>query len=40
MKDITTINIKKSTHERLVKIGKFGQSFDDIVNDLIDKFNS
>ena len=37
MEKITTINIKKKTYEKLVKIGQFGQSFDDVINTLLSK---
>jgi len=37
MDKITTVNIKKKTHEKLAKIGQFGQSFDDVINALISK---
>jgi predicted CopG family antitoxin len=35
MENITTINIKRKTHEKLAKIGQFGQSFDDVINALM-----
>lgn len=33
----TTIVVKKETRDRLKKIGKKGESYDDIINRLIDK---
>jgi len=33
----TTIRIKKPTKKRLEKIGKFNESYDDLINRLIDE---
>jgi len=35
--EITTIQLKKETVERLKKHGEFGQSYDDLLNTLLDK---
>lgn len=32
----TTINIKNSTRDKLRKIGKFGEDYDDIINRLLE----
>jgi len=32
-----TVTIRKKTHEKLAKIGQFGQSFDDVINSLLHK---
>ena len=37
MKDVTTISITKETKKKLGELGQFGQTFDDIVSDLIKK---
>ena len=34
---LKTIKIKEKTHKRLLNLGKKGESFDDIINRLIDK---
>ncbi len=36
MSSITTIQVKKSTRDRLVEIGKKKETYDDIINRLID----
>ena len=36
MSNITTIQVKKSTRDRLVEIGKKKETYDDIINRLID----
>lgn len=36
MDEITTIAIRKSTRERLSTFGKYGDSADDIINNLLD----
>ena len=35
----TTVLVESSTRERLKKIGKKGQSYDDLINELIDSKN-
>jgi len=35
MENITTISVKKTTKSKLEKIGRFGQSFDDIIGELL-----
>jgi len=40
MEKITTINLKIKTREKLAKIGKFGQSFDDVINSLLSMENN
>jgi len=35
MEKVTTINLKIKTREKLVRIGQFGQSFDDVINSLL-----
>lgn len=37
MPDVTTIEVKKTTHMRLKSIGLMGESFDTLVNRLIDE---
>lgn len=37
MEDITTISITKKTKLKLAEYGKFGDSYDDILNQLISK---
>jgi len=39
MDDITTISVTKKTKLKLAKYGKFGDSYDDILNQLITKVN-
>jgi len=39
MADITTIELKKTTHGKLKSLGEMGESFDDVVNRLIDFYN-
>jgi len=34
------LNVKPDTYERLVALGHKGQSFDGIINDLIDKYEA
>jgi len=36
----TTINVRRSTKEKLEKRGKFGQSFDELINDLLETTGS
>ena len=36
--EITTIRIKKSTHSKLVEIGEYGDSMDDIINRLLESY--
>ena len=36
MKDITTISLTKTTKNRLIKCGKFGDTYDDILNRLLE----
>ncbi len=36
MSNITTIQLKKKTRERLIEIGKKKETYDDIINRLID----
>lgn len=36
MSNITTIQLKKETRERLIEIGKKKETYDDIINRLID----
>ena len=38
MKDMTTIAIQKSTKEKLDRLGRFGQSYDELIQVLIQKF--
>ena len=38
MDKITTISLKQETYEHLKKLGKMGQSFDDLILELIMKF--
>jgi len=40
MSNITTIQVKKSTRDRLVEIGKKKETYDDIINRLIDFYLS
>jgi len=35
---LKTIKIKEDTHKRLAEIGKKGDSFDDLINMLIDHY--
>ncbi|HJU13643.1 MAG TPA: hypothetical protein VJ792_04230 [Candidatus Nitrosotalea sp.] len=35
MKNTTTVAVSKKTREELAKKGRFGQSFDDIISDLL-----
>lgn len=37
VKTITTITLEKKTKTKLESVGKKGQTFDDIVNDLLEK---
>lgn len=37
MADYTTISVKKETKKRLEDKGKKGQTFDELINELIDK---
>jgi hypothetical protein len=39
MRDVTSIELKKTTKDRLLDIGKKGQSYDDIINNILDKQN-
>lgn len=36
MDETTTIVVEKTTHERLMKVGNKRQTFDDIINELLD----
>jgi len=36
--EITTIRIKKSTHSKLVEIGEYGNSMDDIIKRLLENY--
>ena len=36
----TTITIKKETHQKLQSLGKKGQTFDDVVSELLQKGDS
>jgi len=40
MNEFTMIRIKRTTHERLTKLGRKGQTYDDVINDLINKVKS
>jgi len=35
--DYTTIRVHRKTHEKLLKLGKFGENMDDVVNRLTQK---
>lgn len=35
--NLTTIAIKKQTHNKLMEIGSKGQTFDEIINELLEK---
>ncbi|MGI0008522.1 MAG: DUF7557 family protein [Nitrosopumilaceae archaeon] len=37
MKSTTTITITRETRERLAQLGKFGQSFDALIKELLEK---
>jgi len=34
---LKTLKIKEETHKRLVELGKKGESFDDVINRIIDE---
>ena len=34
---LKTLKIKKKTHERLVELGMKGETFDDVINRIIDE---
>ena len=34
---LKTLKIKEGTHKRLVELGKKGESFDDLINRIIDE---
>ena len=36
--DFTTIRIAKETHKKLVAVGEYGDSMDDIINRLIETY--
>ena len=36
MKDETTVRLSKTTKKRVEKLGDFGQSWDDLLNDMAD----
>lgn len=36
MNTYRTVNLKESTYQRLSKMGKFGQSFDDLIHQLLE----
>jgi len=40
MSDITTIQVKKNTRDRLVEIGRKKETYDDIINKLVDFYLS
>lgn len=40
IRDITTIQIKLSTRERLKFFGKFGMTYDDVINDALDQLEN
>ena len=37
MRNLTTISLKKDTKQKLVDLGKFGQTYDSIILELIKK---
>jgi len=37
MNNITTISIKRETRQKLQNLGKMGQSFDEVITELIEK---
>ena len=37
--NLTTIAVKKITKKKLENLGKFGESFDDVVRSLIDEYD-
>ncbi len=38
MKNITTIQLKKSTRERLLEVGMKKETYDDLINRLVDVY--
>lgn len=36
-KNLTTIAIEKNTHNKLMEIGSKGETFDEIINELLEK---